>query len=144
MKLVIIESPLGTREDGSRCSEAEFKRNQEYVMACMLDSLRRGEAPFASHALYPLVLKDSLPDERRLGMEAGFAYGLAVAEAAKDYRVHRGWCESKEMLAKRNDGLVAHYADRGTTSGMKEGFARHTKNGLSIEVRYLGGEWSKT
>ena len=72
---VILESPLGSRVDGTRASPEEFKRNQEYALECMRDSLARGEAPFASHVLYPLVLNDATPAERKQGMQAGFAWG---------------------------------------------------------------------
>lgn len=67
MKLVIIESPYA----------GEVERNLAYVRACMRDALARGEAPFASHALYtqPGVLDDLNPIERKLGIEAGFAWG---------------------------------------------------------------------
>lgn len=43
MKLVVIESPYA----------GDVERNLRYVRAAMRDCLLRGEAPFASHALYP-------------------------------------------------------------------------------------------
>lgn len=66
MKRVIIESPYA----------GDIDRNLRYLRACMADCLRRGEAPFASHGLYtqPGVLDDDKPDERKLGIEAGFAW----------------------------------------------------------------------
>lgn len=50
MILVIIESPYA----------GDVDRNLEYLRAAMRDCLKRGEAPFASHALYtqPGVLDD--------------------------------------------------------------------------------------
>lgn len=42
MRLVIIESPFA----------GDVVRNLRYLRACMRDCLRRGEAPYASHALY--------------------------------------------------------------------------------------------
>ena len=65
MKLVVIESPFA----GDRAL------NDRYLRACLLDSLNRGEAPFASHAIYPQILDDMKPEERRKGMEAGFVWG---------------------------------------------------------------------
>jgi hypothetical protein len=66
VKRVIIESPLA----------GDFKRNKAYARACMRDSLQRGEAPFASHLLYdqPGILDDTIPEERELGIAAGFAW----------------------------------------------------------------------
>jgi hypothetical protein len=63
--LVIIESPLA----------GDFERNIRYARWCMFDCLMRGEAPFASHLLYPQCLDDRDPGHRKLGIEAGFAWG---------------------------------------------------------------------
>jgi len=125
MRLVIVESPLGTRPDGTRCTAEEMAENQRYARACMLDSLRKGEAPFAGHVLYPLVLDDATPEERKLGMFAGFAWGEAAAVA------------SNKIMS-----FVAVYMDRGVTQGMRDGIIRHERNGLRIESRLLGGEWA--
>ena len=65
MLRVIIESPFA----------GDIERNTAYLKAAMLDSLRRGEAPFASHGLYPQVLDDTSPEERHIGIHAGFAWG---------------------------------------------------------------------
>ena len=132
MKLVIIESPLGTNSDGTRCTDEQFKRNQEYVFACMLDSLIKGETPFASHALYPLVLKDADPSERRLGMEAGFNIAKAF------YWATHGAYEYGEDV----EVICAVYSDRGESSGMTEGIKQHKTNGFKIEKRYLGRDWA--
>jgi hypothetical protein len=73
-RLVYLESPFaGDRE-----------RNAAYLKAAMRDSLARGEAPFASHALYVQFLDDSIPEERELGIAAGLAWGLK-AEATVVY-----------------------------------------------------------
>lgn len=52
----------------------EVNRNVRYAIACMKDCLQRGEAPFASHLLYPFMLDDKVPDERALGIAAGHAW----------------------------------------------------------------------
>jgi hypothetical protein len=59
MKLVVVESPYA----------GDVTRNLEYARAAMADCLARGEAPFASHALYTQigVLDDTKPEERKLG-----------------------------------------------------------------------------
>ncbi|KKK77604.1 hypothetical protein LCGC14_2851890, partial [marine sediment metagenome] len=94
--------------------EPEPKKKKKKVdYSPVEDSLRRGEAPFGSHALYPLVLDDPDAKERRMGMEAGFAWG-AVADVA------------------------AVYQDYGITPGMVEGVERHNANGLIIEHRSIG------
>lgn len=107
MKLVIIESPYaGTPE--------EVKRNELYVRRCLRDSLERGEAPFASHALYtqPGVLNDFDLRQRRIGIKAGFQ-----------------WADKAE--------LTAVYNDYGISEGMQEGI-RHAWNcGRPIEFRMI-------
>jgi hypothetical protein len=101
--IVIIESPFaGTRE-----------ANIRYARRAMLDSLRRGEAPFASHLLYPQVLEDSLPDERELGMLAGFKF-YSVAS------------------------LCAVYNDMGVSPGMLRGIDMAVKANIPLEYRSIG------
>lgn len=114
MKRVVVESPFGTRPDGTRASSAEVAENVEYLMRCLADSLARGEAPFASHAIYPRVLNDASPEQREQGLMAGFAWGEAA-------------------------DLVAVYVDRGVTPGMERGIARAIASGQPVERRRLGG-----
>ena len=112
-RCVIIESPYGGTDE-------EVERNLRYLRACMADCLARGEAPFASHALYtqPGVLDDTDPEERRKGMEAGFAW---------------------------REGAVATvvYEDLGVTDGMWKGIADSQKKKITTEPRKLGGEWAE-
>lgn len=109
MMRVVIESPLSapTREG--------IEENKVYARRAIRDSLSRGEAPYASHLLFdqPGILDDLLPDERRKGMEAGFAWG-------------------KEAQ------LVAVYADRGISRGMQAGIDIYRHNGIPVEFRHIG------
>lgn len=99
MRRVVIESPFkgATKEDELA--------NVAYAKACMLDSLRRGEAPFASHLLYTQVLDDSVPEDRELGIAAGFAFGVDVD--ASVFYVDRGVSEGMLRGAE-----AAGFADR--------------------------------
>nr|WP_278436618.1 hypothetical protein [Brucella anthropi] len=101
--LVIIESPYG----------GDVVRNTEYARACLLDSLRRGEAPIASHLLHTQVLDDLRPEERELGIGAGLAW----------YRV------AEKCVV---------YEDFGMSRGMAEGTARARSHGVPVEYRRLG------
>lgn len=103
-RLVIIESPF--KGDGINPPE----RNAEYARECLRDSLRRGEAPFASHLLYTQVLDDTNPAERTQGIEAGLAWGAKA-------------------------DLTAVYTDRGISDGMRLGIAAAEKAGRRIEFR---------
>jgi ADP-ribose pyrophosphatase YjhB (NUDIX family) len=118
MKLVSVESPYGTNPDGSRASLEQLALNVDYVRACMAYCLAIGAAPFASHALYtqPSVLEDSIPEERRRGMEAGFAWQA------------------------RADSVVV-FTDLGITSGMAAGIERARLGGLPVVFRSLGPPW---
>jgi hypothetical protein len=103
---VIVESPYrGDRE-----------LNLAYLRAAMRDCLLRNEAPFASHGLYaqPGVLDDGIPEQRRNGIEAGFAWG-EVADA------------------------TVVYTDLGVTDGMREGMRHALRAGRPIEHRTLPG-----
>jgi hypothetical protein len=111
MRLVVIESPYAGATD------EETEVNLTYLRAALHDCLMRGEAPYASHAIFPQpgVLNDKVPEERKLGIEAGFRWA-SLAEASVFY-VDRGW-------------------SRGMLGALKEA---HDK-GRSIEVRRLGIE----
>jgi hypothetical protein len=104
MKIVIVESPFA----------GDVERNLRYVRAAMRDCLLRGEAPFASHALYtqPGVLRDDVPAERQQGIEAGFRF--------------------RAMAHK-----TVVYTDLGVTEGMKTGIMHATEMGHEIEYRTL-------
>lgn len=104
MRLVILESPYA----------GDVERNLSYVRAAMADCLARGDAPYASHALYtqPGVLDDNIPEQRALGIEAGLQWG-AKAEA------------------------TVVYADLGISSGMQKGIGRAHAAGRPVEVRFL-------
>ena len=45
----------------------------EIAREFMGHALRAGYAPFAPHLLYPFILNDDRPDERRCEMEMGLA-----------------------------------------------------------------------
>lgn len=104
MRRVWIESPYA----------GDIAANVEYARACVRDCLKRGEAPIASHLLFtqPGILRDEIPDERRLGMEAGFAWN-AHAEAC------------------------VVYTDRGISRGMRAGMDVAEQFGVPIEERKL-------
>jgi hypothetical protein len=69
MKRVIIESPYA----------GNVARNKLYLQYCIRDCLRRGESPYASHQMLTEALDDNDPEQRKLGMEAGFAWSEVVA-----------------------------------------------------------------
>lgn len=106
---VIIESPYAApNQDGQN-------DNVAYARAAMLDSLNRGEAPFASHLLYTQVLNDDVIEQRHQGIEAGLAWGN-VAEA------------------------TVVYTDRGISAGMQAGIDRAEFENHPVEFRHLEGE----
>lgn len=82
MKLVVIESPFA----------GAVKRNVQYARDLMLFCLQRGEAPIASHLLYPQCLDDDRPDERALGIEAGLLWAKHAEKTVVgfDYGLSRG------------------------------------------------------
>jgi hypothetical protein len=104
LRLVIVESPYA----------GDVAANVEFARQCIADCLRRGEAPFASHLLYtqPGVLDDNVPEERRLGIEAGLAWGQRAA-------------------------ATVVYTDRGVSSGMRQGIDRAHAEGRPVEYRTL-------
>ena len=104
MKRVVIESPLS----------GDYEGNLEYARACLRDSLLRGEAPIASHALYAQtgILDDTKPDEREMGIQAGFEWG-------------------------RSAEICVVYTDRGISEGMERGVEWAETCGIPVEYRTL-------
>lgn len=106
MRRVVVESPYA----------GHIEANLRYLRACLRDCILRGEAPFASHAIFtqPGVLRDEVPEERKHGIEAGF------------------------VIAEVFDARVV-YTDRGMSSGMKYGIEHAEKIGQPIEYRTIEG-----
>lgn len=105
---VILESPYASKEPHI------LARNEAYARAAMRDCLMRGEAPYASHLLYtqPGVLIDGDPEQRKLGIEAGFAW-------------------------RKDADATVIYTDLGMTPGMELGFNDAKKIGRPVEIRSL-------
>ena len=105
MRLVILESPFA----------GNIERNVAYARRAISDSLKRGEAPIASHLLYtqPGILNDNIEAERKRGIEAGLA-----------------WID-------RADAMVV-YCDYEISSGMNSAINVALLSGLLIEKRMIG------
>lgn len=112
MRLVVIESPFAGRGRTWYIRFLDRIANRNYARLALLDSLQRGEAPLASHLLYPQVLEDRTPRERVRGINAGFAWTYYA-------------------------DLIVVYADRGVTPGMKKGIEHAQALAKPIEFRYL-------
>ena len=111
MKRVILESPYASTHQRLR------DLYDRYLVDCLRDSLGRGEAPMASHGLYPGALDDEVPEERSLGIEAGFA-----------------WRQAAEYTVA--------YTDLGTSPGMRKGIEHAISTGHVVHLRCLGGAWA--
>lgn len=104
MKRVMVESPYA----------GNINLNLKYLIACINDSLHRGEAPFASHGFYTQkgILDDNKISERVLGINAGFAWG-EVAD------------------------LITFYTDLGMSDGMQSAKTYYETLGIETEERKI-------
>lgn len=107
IRRVILETPL------NGIDAPAVEKNKEYARRAMEDSLRRGEAPMVSHLLYTQVLNDRISAERKMGIDAGLAWGC-VAEA------------------------TVVYTDRGISPGMQLGIKRAEDEGRAVFYRSIG------
>lgn len=100
---VIIESPF-----------AGGWNNVLYSRQCVLDSLSRGESPYASHLLYTQkgMLDDKDADQRRRGISAA-----------------DGWLEVADYIAV--------YADEGVTRGMVIGIVKAARLHKPVRLRWI-------
>lgn len=94
----------------------DVERHVAYALACVRDSIARGEAPLAPHLLYPQALDDADAAQRAAGIAAGLAWG---------------------ELARR---LVV-YTDLGISRGMAEEMAHAWGDQWVVEERRIGGRW---
>ena len=103
---VTVESPYA----------GDIDANTTYARRAYHDCLvNRGEAPFASHLNYtqPGVLDDTVPEERKAGIEAGLAIGKLMS-------------------------CSVFYVDRGFSSGMVWGLRAALEAGRPIAFRMFG------
>jgi hypothetical protein len=92
MRRVILESPFA----------GDIEAHVAYAHRRLRDCLARGEAPIASHLLYPQILDDSIAAERALGIAAGLGW-LRLAEAKVayiDYGISPGMRAAMEAAEK--------------------------------------------
>lgn len=108
MRCTIIESPY------SAPTATMVDSNVAYARRCVRDSLLRGEAPIASHLLHtqPGILRDEVPEERKLGIDAGHAWMVFAHQ-------------------------IAVYTDRGISKGMQLAIDRARFMGVPIVYRSL-------
>ncbi len=104
---MLVESPY------AGATPEETAANVAYLDRCLLDSMARGEAPFASHRFYTQFLDDTIPEERAMGIECGLVWGAAAE-------------------------LTAVYVDRGISKGMRLGMERAEAEGRPTEKREIG------
>lgn len=104
MRLVCILSPFS----GDRLL------NDRYLHACLRDSFARGEAPYASHAIGPLVLDDNDPAQRKAGCAAGIAWMLRAERVAvyADLGLSRGMRAELEAIAGLPEGAPCPVVER--------------------------------
>lgn len=103
-KFVVIESPYR-----GGCAEAA-----KYLDQLMREYFAKGQVPVASHAHYTRALNDADQDERKLGMEAGWALN---------------------DLAYAAGGYTALCLDLGISRGMIEAMRRPTFAAAPLVIR---------
>jgi hypothetical protein len=106
-RIVVLESPYA----------GNVEENLRYLRAGMREAFLRGELPIASHALYtqPGVLDDTIPEERNLGIEAGF-------EVARVLHLAKALEEAAGLNVQIPETIRMMLYDLGISSGMKRGF----------------------
>lgn len=120
-RTVVVESPY--MGEGSTEEEivANTARNIRYLRACLRDCVvNYNESPYASHAILtqPGVLDDNNPEERALGIAAGFEL-RHIVEA------------------------TVVYTDLGISRGMRYGIEDAEAKNRPYEYRTLGPDWEE-
>jgi len=105
---VVLESPYAGKSD------IDIYLNEVYGELCMRDCIvNYNEAPYASHLLYTrkYVLDDKKPEQRKLGIEAGFFWRDVAARTV--FYIDLGMTKGMELgivdcQEKRNEFNVRH------------------------------------
>lgn len=103
VRTVAIESPYS----------GDTHRNLKYLDRCILDCLKRGETPYASHKMLTTALDDTTPEERALGMQRGLEMAVTLE-------------------------VRAFYVDLGWSDGMRSAKKYYEENNIPYETRVLG------
>ncbi len=122
MRPIVIESPYA----------GDVERNVAYARRCLLDSLRRGEAPFASHLLYTQVLNDTIPADRERGISAGLAMANAIRTWVSERAMMRG------TMPELDCAIAAFYIDYGWSRGMEAARSFYRERGMIYVTRSIG------
>jgi hypothetical protein len=102
VKRVQLESPYA----------GDIAMHVRYAQDALRDSINKGEAPFASHLLYPQVLDESKKEDRLKGIVCGYQWMMTA-------------------------DLVAFYIDLGMSDGMKSALERAKSAGKPFEMRRI-------
>lgn len=127
---VTVESPYA----------GDVEANTKYAIECMLDSFRRGEAPFLSHLLYTRALDDLKPEMRELGLRAAMEYvGKGDLSAVyTDRGISRGMVMGIRKAHERNVRVVYRELESlrqtGRTTAMVEEAVRDLKAGKDVLI----------
>lgn len=102
MRRVVLESPYA----------GDLELNVAYLKKALRHALSVGDAPIASHRMFPGILDDDDKPQRALGMLAGHAW-IEVAEA------------------------MVVYADLGVSPGMRGAIEIAERHGVKVEYRRI-------
>lgn len=123
--IVVIESPFAGASAlsdsdaisyadgiGARLKQPTQVGNAVYLNLCILDCVKRGESPYASHKMLTDSLDDADPKQRGLGIALGYRFYFVAS-------------------------TIAFYVDRGWSKGMRRALATVQKCSFAYEVRSL-------
>lgn len=100
---VVVESPYAAGPNGT------VAQNLDYLDECLSWCIEEGYSPYASHGLLTRVLRDTLPQQRWAGIEAGYVFHDAL-------------------------GLVIFFIDLGMSPGMKLALDRCARKGTECRL----------
>lgn len=105
---VVVESPFKANEKHTE------EEHRSYLEKCLLDSVLRGESPYASHKMLTNCLDDSDPGQRKIGIQAGLSMArLIVRGGGKPiFYVDMGWSEGMLLAKETYDRSLVNYEVR--------------------------------
>jgi hypothetical protein len=103
-RMVNIESPFAANETGT------LAQHKAYLQCCILDSILRGEIPYASHQMYTEALVDRDPIDRDIGLGVGDrARDLCRTVLYSDFGMSPGMGRAVEILTNRKEYYAVRF-----------------------------------
>lgn len=128
--LVLVESPFAGRHVvvASRFAVRDAEENLRYAHALCRHLALDGLAPYASHLFFTQFLDDTIPSERKIGIDAGLEWGAKAERTivGVDRGISRGMVYGIQAARAAGRPITWYSLDSYANSWLPNGVDRNT------------------